>query len=208
MTDEINDGGEQANEPSAVELQAMDAGWVPKEDYLKNKESNIASALRWNRANKDRKNANNKASRERHIEDARRKDKEYHAKNKESRLAAARIYYTEHKEQVANSKREWNKRNPENGVVSGHRRRARKLAAENSLTVLEWRDIKESYGGRCVYCGAKATQQDHVIPLVSLGGHTAENVAPACKHCNVTKGSKSLIEFMYYQRYLAVGANG
>jgi hypothetical protein len=35
MTDEINDGGEQANEPSAVELQAMDAGWVPKEDYLK-----------------------------------------------------------------------------------------------------------------------------------------------------------------------------
>ena len=200
-------GHTAAGTPRRKEYCKSCASAVFKLEYPQKRDKQIANALRWNKANKEKKNTNNTKSRERHLAEARARDRKYHEENKEKRNAAARLYYSEHKLQSAIYKREWAKRNPEKVVTFSHRRRARKLAVDNSLTSTEWQDIKTSYGNKCVYCGNVATEQDHVVPLSSGGGHTAENVAPSCKHCNVTKGAKSLLGFLYYQNYKAVSSN-
>ena len=50
-------------------------------------------------------------------------------------------------------------------------------------------------GGKCVYCGAKATEIDHVIPRSSGGTNSTHNLVASCKACNQMKSNKTLKEF-------------
>lgn len=77
------------------------------------------------------------------------------------------------------------------------RRRAVKRAVGVSLTFSEWDEIRLSYGGRCVYCGKPAVSQDHIVPMIRGGTHSADNVVPACISCNSSKGAKPLLVWMY-----------
>lgn len=43
-------------------------------------------------------------------------------------------------------------------------------------------------GGRCVICGAPATEVDHVRPLALGGADTEENRRPLCNGCHVQAG--------------------
>ena len=49
--------------------------------------------------------------------------------------------------------------------------------------------------GKCVYCGAKATEIDHVIPRASGGTNSAYNLVASCRACNQMKSNLSLKEF-------------
>ena len=49
--------------------------------------------------------------------------------------------------------------------------------------------------GRCSYCGAKATEIDHVIPRTNGGTDSTFNLTPACRSCNEKKSNLSLKEF-------------
>ncbi|MEU5149753.1 HNH endonuclease [Streptomyces yangpuensis] len=51
------------------------------------------------------------------------------------------------------------------------------------------------WGNRCAYCPALATHLDHVIPLSKGGTDTESNIVPACQHCNLSKGAKTLEEW-------------
>lgn len=55
----------------------------------------------------------------------------------------------------------------------------------------KWKeDIKQFWGGRCVYCGStNDLTLDHVRPKVSGGRDEANNLVPACLKCNQQKGS-------------------
>jgi 5-methylcytosine-specific restriction endonuclease McrA len=58
----------------------------------------------------------------------------------------------------------------------------------------KWRELRRRIlapGVACVYCGAPAVEVDHIVPL-SLGGdpYAMENLAPACKRCNASKGGR------------------
>ena len=44
---------------------------------------------------------------------------------------------------------------------------------------------------QCTYCGAPATEADHIIPVLHGGGHGLDNLAPACKKCNSTRGNRT-----------------
>jgi 5-methylcytosine-specific restriction endonuclease McrA len=44
---------------------------------------------------------------------------------------------------------------------------------------------------RCQYCGAHADSIDHVVPRSKGGPHTWENVAAACRPCNLTKRDRT-----------------
>lgn len=52
----------------------------------------------------------------------------------------------------------------------------------------------------CVYCGGQAEVPDHIVPRSRGGTHGWENVAPACRQCNGSKGPRSLLSFVGYQR--------
>ena len=44
---------------------------------------------------------------------------------------------------------------------------------------------------RCQYCGERADSIDHVLPRSRGGPHTWENVAAACRPCNLTKRDRT-----------------
>ena len=54
--------------------------------------------------------------------------------------------------------------------------------------------FNRSYG-KCVYCGAKATEIDHVIPRSSGGTNSVHNLVASCKACNQMKSNLSLKDF-------------
>ena len=49
--------------------------------------------------------------------------------------------------------------------------------------------------GKCVYCGAKATEIDHVIPRASGGTNSTYNLVASCRTCNQIKSNLTLKEF-------------
>lgn len=49
--------------------------------------------------------------------------------------------------------------------------------------------------GKCVYCGAKAEEIDHVIPRAKGGTNSTYNLVASCKSCNQKKSNSSLKEF-------------
>ena len=49
--------------------------------------------------------------------------------------------------------------------------------------------------GRCSYCGAKATEIDHIVPRAKGGSNSTYNLTPACSSCNKKKSNLSLKDF-------------
>ena len=50
-------------------------------------------------------------------------------------------------------------------------------------------------GGKCVYCGAKAEEIDHVIARSNGGTNSTYNLVAACRSCNEKKSNLSLKDF-------------
>lgn len=61
------------------------------------------------------------------------------------------------------------------------------------------REIYNKYGGRCAYCGWPIEygemQIDHLIPLRNGGSDDVSNYMPACRMCNLYKGTSSVEKF-------------
>lgn len=49
--------------------------------------------------------------------------------------------------------------------------------------------------GKCVYCGAQATDIDHVIPRANGGTNSTYNLVASCRACNQMKSNLSLEDF-------------
>lgn len=49
--------------------------------------------------------------------------------------------------------------------------------------------------GKCVYCGAQATDIDHVIPRANGGTNSTYNLVASCRACNEKKSNLTLKEF-------------
>lgn len=56
--------------------------------------------------------------------------------------------------------------------------------------------ILARWRNRCCYCDARAAHLDHVHPLSRGGEDIESNVVPACEHCNLSKGAKTLAEWI------------
>lgn len=75
--------------------------------------------------------------------------------------------------------------------MRAQRRRAKRVASrDNDLTDEQWLAILEAWAG-CAYCGADgvALQRDCVLAISRGGRYTVENVVPACRSCNASKGN-------------------
>ena len=58
---------------------------------------------------------------------------------------------------------------------------SRRSVLSSVLWKLDW--------GKCRYCGAPATEQDHVVPRCNNGDLTSlYNLVMSCRDCNTTKG--------------------
>jgi 5-methylcytosine-specific restriction endonuclease McrA len=62
-------------------------------------------------------------------------------------------------------------------------------------------DTLKCFKFQCAYCGRpnltnETTHQDHVVPLNVGGANSSENMLPACNDCNLSKGTKSVFQFL------------
>ena len=65
----------------------------------------------------------------------------------------------------------------------------KKRGTGGSLTVEEWEDMLQQFGGCCAFCGEDAPLTvEHVIPKSVGGGFTKENILPTCYYCNNLRG--------------------
>lgn len=123
----------------------------------------------------------------------------YRKANLEKERARALKWNGENPEKCKANGAKWKKVNPEKQAVTASKRRAAKYAntpIDEMLTSTEWLAILVEHDGHCHYCGKEARLTlDHVIPLSKGGKHNANNVVPACAHCNGSKGNKTLEEW-------------
>lgn len=107
-------------------------------------------------------------------------------------------------EKVAENLRRWRLENPERHRMHERKRRAAKKSSVSTLTVNEWNEILESLNGMCFWCGvAEWEHVEHIVALINGGGHTAGNVVPACKPCNLKKGTMDPLVFLFKMREVA-----
>jgi 5-methylcytosine-specific restriction endonuclease McrA len=56
------------------------------------------------------------------------------------------------------------------------------------MEVFTRKDVVDTYGNACFYCGGDFDWLDHYIPIKHGGDHTMTNVRPSCRTCNLAKG--------------------
>lgn len=137
--------------------------------YRRNKAKMATKVEQWRAKHPDRARAISRASYARHI-DQRRTDAREDSKNYRARIVGTTRYKEAERART-------------------QRRRKRLAAVDITLTRQQWREILEAHGHKCTYCGGmpKILEQDHIIPIIHGGAHSADNVLPACKSCNSSK---------------------
>jgi 5-methylcytosine-specific restriction endonuclease McrA len=75
------------------------------------------------------------------------------------------------------------------------RKRAKDLGLKNTLTADQWIDILSKSQGICHYCkenvGIDSLTIDHVVPFISGGDNSKENIVAACAPCNRGKSKRN-----------------
>jgi 5-methylcytosine-specific restriction endonuclease McrA len=87
------------------------------------------------------------------------------------------------------------------GRAKGYRDRRDRLArlagAPGRCSPRDWQRLVNRYDGCCAYCGDRppVLTCDHVIPLSRGGSDFIGNMLPACMPCNLSKGSRLIVEW-------------
>lgn len=85
-----------------------------------------------------------------------------------------------------------------------YRRRAPKAQASNTARARKMAPLDAAslaFDGilrrdPCCYCGAPASQVDHIDPVRAGGANAWANLTAACRHCNRAKSDKSLLMYL------------
>ncbi len=142
---------------------------------------------RWREDNPERKKAYGKWYREEHPDRVRESRNKFHAAHPEAMAEYLRRYNESPKGQA----------NKANRAV---RNRAAEATA-HPLTWEQWQEIIKRNKSRCFYCKKRFPKDkltiDHVIPISPRkdsgrkpGKHVKENIVPACRSCNSSKGNR------------------
>lgn len=129
------------------------------------------------------------------------KNKEYRRAyavvNRDYMLAACADWRSKNREYHRALATAWNQRNPEAVLHRNLQRRVREANCTGEHTLQEWRERLEYFGRTCGYCLRHESDcgkltKDHLIALDMGGSNDIENIVPACKSCNFTKGPRPL----------------
>lgn len=125
------------------------------------------------------------------------------ANNREKHLASRRRRYVLHAETRRLEVADWRKQNPDKVRIQFKVRQSRKRSAEGTHSPTDFMQIYHEQNERCAYCGISISLEikgdihvDHIIPLSGGGSNWPENLALTCAYCNLSKGNKSLHEWM------------
>lgn len=108
------------------------------------------------------------------------------------------------KEQMRAYRRKYYENNRELCYQRAFIQKAKRREIEPGHTFEQWIELLKQHDNRCFYCkvkmtkkdGARQRTRDHIVPLSKGGTDSIDNIVPACKSCNSSKGTKTQSEFM------------
>ncbi len=87
----------------------------------------------------------------------------------------------------------WKKEHPETRRMYKRARRQKLSLQKGNFTTADWHRLLDIFGHKCAYCDSpEPLERDHIVPVTAGGKHDVGNVAPVCRKCNPSKGSKDL----------------
>ena len=166
----------------------------------KNKVNRSLYNKKWREENKERVTINLKRYYQENKEEVKKNASEYRKNNSEKIIQWRKIYYEDNKERILIANTIYHKDNRERYAIIRERRRSRKRQLPSTLISEQWNKCKLHFDNGCAYCGKKLPlSQDHFIPIVDGGEYTHNNIIPACRSCNSSKGAKSF--FTWYPTF-------
>ena len=155
--------------------------------------------LRWAHENPDKLRERNQRKRERYAENP-ELFRGYRIRWEERNPEYRREHYQTNRERILESTKEWQRNNLDKRRVQNATARARRLAAEGTYTVEDFKVIIEAQKSRCIACGKeKKLTADHRQPLSKGGSNWPSNIQGLCRSCNSKKSAKDPIKFMREQ---------
>jgi 5-methylcytosine-specific restriction endonuclease McrA len=189
------------------------------------KPCNNARTIKWQRENREKYNAKTQRHYHKDIEAARAKNRaRYHA-NPEAHAARSRAWIDAHPEQykamrrryyednlereraknrerfrsydpgaTREKQRQWRAKNPERVLAWSHARRIKLNATPLADEDIEYIGVLRC--DPCSYCGERPTTIDHIVAVHHGGGNEWGNLTAACKRCNASNHTRSLLEYL------------
>lgn len=132
--------------------------------------------------------------------------KDYYYANREILNYKKKIYRLKNKDKLKEIHRRYRQNNKDICRKHCNTRRSRIKNLTANLTVEQWDNSKKYFDNLCAYCRGKNSQgetleQEHIIPLSKGGCYTADNIIPACRACNSSKGNKDMNEWFKAQNF-------
>lgn len=125
-------------------------------------------------------------------EKTREANRRWYARNRDREAAKRRKWHQDNREQSRAISRAYYKANTEKVLQrTNHAHRARITSSEG---LLDWINILKA--DPCSYCGQLMQEIDHIESLSQGGSHSWDNLTSACRYCNRSKHTKSLLEFL------------
>lgn len=89
--------------------------------------------------------------------------------------------------------------------IGGQKRRGE---VDPQLSHQEWKECVIFFGGECAYCGATPRKgqrltRDHLHPVSEGGATTQDNIVPACRSCNSSKGAEDFKDWFMKQQFFS-----
>ena len=125
--------------------------------------------------------------------------------NKDKRKEYAKKHYREHKDEVLTAQTKYRKAHLGKFVEYTHLRREREKLLGNTYSSKTWEYTKQYFNNRCCYCGKELPlERDHLIAVINGGPTQGNNIVPACKSCNSSKGVSSFWDWFPKQSFYTV----
>jgi 5-methylcytosine-specific restriction endonuclease McrA len=134
--------------------------------------------------------------------------KEWNAKARPLTLEHAARWKRKNKERHRAYTAAWKILNREQALAQNQVRRARKAKSQGSFTAADIRAMLSLQNGRCAACHmpvGDSFHRDHIIPLASGGSNDISNIQLLCPPCNLSKGARSMDEFLKTRNLMKEG---
>jgi len=120
--------------------------------------------------------------------------KKYYENNTEKELQRKKNWRENNKDFLKEYQQKYQSNNMHRWIEYTNRRRT--MALNNGVFYISKNELLKIYNSPCIYCGSLLNiTLDHVIPISRGGTHGIGNIAAACKNCNLSKSSKTIMEW-------------